>query len=40
MIKFKDLSGALKTAVIISYVVGSFYAAAVLIGFIAGVTGY
>ena len=37
MIRFRDLSGALKTAIVVSYVVGIFYLFAFLIGFIIGV---
>ena len=33
--KFKDLSGWLKTAIVLSWVVGGLYALAFLIGFIA-----
>lgn len=35
MIKFKDLSGALKTAVVLAYVVGIIYAVAFIIGFLS-----
>lgn len=34
IIKFKDLSGWLKTAVVLSYIVGGLYILAFLIGFI------
>lgn len=33
MIKYKDLSGALKASVVISYIVGGLYALAFLAGF-------
>ena len=36
-IKFKDLSVALKTAVVVSYVVGITYVLAFLVGFIGAV---
>lgn len=37
-IRFKNLSGWLKTAIILSWIVGGFYAIAFLIGFIAEIT--
>lgn len=36
-VTFRDLSGGLKTAIVISWIVGGLYALAVLIGFIGGV---
>ena len=33
-IKFKDLSGWLKTAIVLAYITGSFYALGFMIGFI------
>jgi len=38
-IRFRDLSGALKTAVVISYILGSIYAVMFAIGFIIGFIG-
>ena len=37
MIRFKDLSGALKTAIVVSWVVGVTYALAFLVGFFSAI---
>jgi hypothetical protein len=40
VVKYSNLSGALKTAVVLAYVTGVTYVIAFLVGFIAGVVGY
>ena len=38
-IKYQNLSGPLKTAIVLSYIVGACYALAFMIGFVIGVAG-
>ena len=39
-VKFKDLSGGLKTAIILAYIIGSFYALTFVIGFVQEVASW
>lgn len=39
MIKFKDLSGALKTAVVFAYIAGITFTVGFVVGFIEGLFG-